>query len=269
MRNWFFLMVLVVLLAACQAAPATPIPTVAPLDQTLNQTLPRTNAALPASPLEVEPAAMDSSSDESVNTAFNDADAERLATVMHGVRLSLAIPRGWQAAVNDGLILAEHTVSVETPTPVVGMLVYVFVPPLNELDLSRVADGQNRAWAVLNQVVSNPNQVGRDVAISAPISFEWAGHDAAYYLLTGQDQTKTFVLALALPDSEQVVVCNISVPANDHSLYTRLPHVLDGLMIDGTRFDGALLREMVAPLAFPTRQPAAAHFPTDTPSVLE
>ena len=70
----------------------------------------------------------------------------------------------------------------------------------------------NYAWTVLDQVVKMPSHTGHDVAVSAPVGFDWDQYPAAYYLLATGDGMRALVLALAVPSGARVVVCNVSVP---------------------------------------------------------
>lgn len=187
-------------------------------------------------------------------TVISAVDA--LEYTMEGVNLRLDAPAGWQADVMDGLLLVEHTASMDDGSPNAGMLVYIFVPPVSEFAV--LTGSGNFAYAVLNHVVRMPQRVGRDVSVSDPVGFRWGNYDAAYYLLSGLD-VRTMVLAVAVPNNNglrpSLVVCNISVP-NDHEgmLRTVLPFVLDGLTIDGTTLEGDALQSLPDPLPFPVLQ---------------
>lgn len=182
--------------------------------------------------------------------------ADALEYTMEGVNLRLSAPNGWQADVMDGLLLVEHSVSMDDGSPNSGMLVYIFVPPLSEFAV--LTGSGNFAYAVLNHVVRMPQRVGRDVTVTEPVGFRWGDYDAAYYLLSGLD-ARTMVLAVAVPNADKprpsLVVCNISVP-NDREgvLRTALPFILDGLSIDGITLDGDALQTLPDPLPFPVPQ---------------
>jgi hypothetical protein len=198
----------------------------------------------------------ESASDSGVEPEAAAEAADALEYTMEGVNLRLSAPNGWQADVMDGLLLVEHTVSMDDGSPNAGMLVYIFVPPPSEFAV--LTGSGNFAYAVLNHVVRMPQRVGRDVSVTEPISFRWGDYDAAYYLLSGLD-ARTMVLAVAVPNADKsrpsLVVCNISVP-NDREgvLRTALPFILDGLTIDGTTLEGDALQTLPDPLPFPVLQ---------------
>ena len=69
-----------------------------------------------------------------------------LETQMNGVSLGIWTPDGWETDLSEGLVLAEHAVSARGKVEG-GMLIYCFVPPMDEFEVS--ADDANYAWAVL------------------------------------------------------------------------------------------------------------------------
>lgn len=174
--------------------------------------------------------------------------------VMHesnGVTLSIQIPEGWQSyRTDDGIVLTEHIGTAETAGHLQGILMYVFVPRMDIFELPE-SDDVNLAWAVLKQVVHNPDYVGRALA-SEPQAFEWDHHDAAYYLLNNRDGTLTVLLAMSLPQ-RQLLVSHISVPES-HAARLRplLPNLLATLTVNGERVDSADLERLPDPLVFPT-----------------
>ncbi|MDZ4766405.1 MAG: hypothetical protein SGI73_17830 [Chloroflexota bacterium] len=191
-----------------------------------------------------------------------------LETTTEGVLLAIDAPSNWETDIVDGLLLAEHSAAMNDGTPGLGMLVYIFAPPNNEFAVLTGRDG-NFAHSVLNHVVRMPGRIGRNVAVSEPVSFDWDGYDAAYYLLSGAD-AQTMVLAVAIPlggdDARpRLVVCNLSIPpARTAALRAHLPGVLDGLTIDGVRLNGAALDALPDPLPFPSAADEAAFLATES-----
>jgi hypothetical protein len=212
-----------------------------------------------ASPFEAERAAPSATS----------TPVTTLDYTMEGINIRLEVPHGWQADIMDGLLLVEHTASIDDGLPNAGMVVYIFAPPLSEFAV--LTGSGNFAYAVLNHVVRMPQRVGRDVSVSDPVSFRWGEYDAAYYLLSGLD-VRTMVLAVAVPSRNtarrSLVVCNISVP-NDREgvLRMALPFILDGLTIDGIVLEGDLLQALPDPLPFPSLQQETARAPHDAQAV--
>ncbi len=189
-------------------------------------------------------------------------DSQWLETEMNGVSLGMWKPGGWETDLTNGLVLAEHTNSTNSMIDA-GMLVYVFVPPIDEFEIG--ADDTNIAWTVLNQVVKMPSHTGRDTAMSTPAGFDWDQYGAAYYLMSSGDGIKALVLALALSkEPPRVVVCNVSVPASQAGrIRAMVPDLLDGLTINGRVFDGNTLAALPDPLPFPAYSIASVS--TDNP----
>ena len=189
-------------------------------------------------------------------------DSQWLQTEINGVSLGMWTPGGWETDLSDGLALAEHTVSTNSMIEG-GMLINVFVPPIDEFDIGE--DDDNVAWAVLQQVVKMPSHIGSDAAISDPAGFDWDQYGAAYYLMSSGDGIKALVLALAFSKTPpKVIVCNVSVPSSQaNRIRAMLPTLLDGLTINGRIFDGESLGVLPDPLPFPAY--SVASIGTDNP----
>jgi hypothetical protein len=167
------------------------------------------------------------------------------------VSLKIKIPEGWETYPTEvGIVLTEKMGKPETGGVLEGILVHIFVPPTDKFDLPTTPD-INVAWAILNQVVNNPDYVG-DALVSAPMAFDWDHHKSAYYLLNNRDGTLTLLLAMTLPGGHQVVVCHISMPEEyAYRLRPLLPEILSSLTIDGVWINGEALRNLPDPLVFP------------------
>jgi hypothetical protein len=188
---------------------------------------------------------------ENTIRAASTADTSWMETEMNGVRLEMRMPAGWAADIQHGLLLAEHTSSTDTGEVALTVLIHVFVPPLDDFQLSQ-EDDENAAFAVLHQAVTMPSVIGRNVVVSEPIAFIWDGQDAAYYLLTNHDGAKAIVIAVEISPEGRVVVCNVSMPPSEESrVREMLPEVLDGLRINGVVMDGMALEFLPDPLVFP------------------
>ncbi len=185
-----------------------------------------------------------------------------LETDMNGVSFGMWRPAGWETDQNNGLVIAEHTVS-STGMIEGGVLIHCFVPAPDEFD---VPDSDaNYAWAVLDRVVHMPSHMGYDVVVSKPAAFQWDTYQAAYYLITTGDGVRALVIALAIPGMGKVVVCNISAPtAQSERIRAMLPDLLDDLTIDGTSLDGKALDALPNPLPFPRYSMAASTVSTQT-----
>lgn len=175
---------------------------------------------------------------------------------LNGVTVGVWIPAGWIADVQDGLIMSEHMPRLDDDTyPMRGMMVYFFVPELDRFTIPpEMTTDHNMAQIILEQVLQTPDLIG-DAAMSDPTAFVWGAHKSAYYLLTGTDHTYTMVLAIALPDQQHLLVCNISAPPDyrtrEGGLRATIPAILDGLTVDGIELEGADLNDLLNPLNFP------------------
>lgn len=197
---------------------------------------------------------------------FNQTNDRRwIETEVDDVTIGMWLPSGWAVDTADGIIMAEHFTGVENGVPNPGMLVYIFVPPLDRFDLPAETDA-NAALHVLNQVVRMPNELGTNVAATTPVEFFWDDHQAAYYLLTGLDGIRSLVLAVELAGTNKLIVCNISIPGNQVARIREvLPRLLDELAINGANLTGAGLNALPNPLSFPRTDPSAM-VSTEVPS---
>jgi hypothetical protein len=134
--------------------------------------------------------------------------------------------------------------------PLDGVLVHIFIPNMSDFEYPESND-VNLAWAILNQVVSNPDYIG-NALVSDPVAFEWDNYDAAYYLLNNRDETVTMLLALGMPERDKLVVCHVSVPDRQAArIRAVLPDLLATLTVDGHLIDAVALRDLPDPLVFP------------------
>lgn len=184
-------------------------------------------------------------------------------TEMNGVQLGMWKPAGWEFDQSQGLVLAERNPS---PQGLVagGMLIYCFVPPVDEYGIASEHDG-NFALAVLVKVVSMPSHMN-DVTVSDPVGFMWGEHQAAYYLLATGTGMRAVVLAIALPTDSKVVACNVSITMSQaQRIRMMLPQLLDGLTVDNNVMDGSALDILPDPLPFPHYNPRKGYAPNDRP----
>ena len=167
------------------------------------------------------------------------------------VKISMNVPKGWHSQqARYGVLLVEKTEYVHPNSKLSGMQVYVFVRSVDDFALAD-ATNNNVAWNILNHIVSKPNYIG-DAAVTGPTGFEWKTHDGAYYLLNDAHSNLSLVLALVLPQGEQLVAVNVSCPqerANDIRL--TLPELLMGLTLNDIAIDPSLVAALPDPLVFP------------------
>ncbi len=213
------LMILALLLAACQ----------------VTQVSPTANAALvsPSPEITSEP-----------------TPAEWIEQEVNGVLLGVEKPSGWQAQkTDDGILLAEHSGSMATGgEPPRGVQIHIFVHSLAGFQLNDVS---NVAWSVLKQIIQKHEYIGSAQA-NEPYGFEWSRHDAAFYLSNNGDGNMTMLIGVAMPNAEQMVVCNVTSPASESArIRDILPNVLRTLSVNGVQMDVTALAKLPDPLEFP------------------
>lgn len=166
-----------------------------------------------------------------------------------GINIKIKIPYGWETYNTEtGIVLTEHMGKPETGGVLEGILIYLFIPPMDGPEEN--SENENSAWKMLKQVINNPKYVG-NALVSEPVAFDWDHHDAAYYLLNNRDGTLTLLLAMELPD-HHFVVAHISLPEiQADRLRPLLPDLLESLTIDNTVVDVSALRDLPDPLVFP------------------
>lgn len=166
------------------------------------------------------------------------------------VKISIKTPPGWQAISNEyGILLAEHADLVQSDTAE-GLLIYCFVPEMDHITYPKPAS-TNLAWSVLNHIARLPSYTGT-ASVTDTTAFDWDNHDAAYYLLSDKDGSRTIVVAVALTGQTKLVVCNASTTAKDADRIRKLlPDVLDTLTVNDERMDTSALRKLPDPLVFP------------------
>ncbi len=203
----------------------------------------------PETPRAITPAAGSATSDP--NIAVTES-AGMLHFDVQNVQISLNRPEGWEVFPTEyGVLVAEHVVPMQRAGMLDGMLLYVFVPGLEDFELPAEHE-INLALHVFEQVLERPYFLGAAVA-GAPVAFVWGEHHAAYYLANERDTTVMIVVGVALPNAPHIVTCNITAPASSAAqLRAMLPHLLDNLTINGVRLTGtALDAALPDPLPFP------------------
>jgi hypothetical protein len=180
------------------------------------------------------------------------------------IRVAIQTPAGWMAVADDyGILLAEHAEPLGATTQPDGMIIYIFVPAMDEINFTLHEDA-NMAWEVLSQVAKMPDYV-HDAVVSEPVAFEWDGHQAAYYLLTSHDGSRTVVLAVALPAQDKLIVANVSAPAHDaHHIRDMLPGILSSFTVNGKVMTREALDALPDPLPFPNPTRATQSGATQT-----
>jgi hypothetical protein len=184
--------------------------------------------------------------------------ANRVERTINGVELIVPRPDGWECYITEfGVILAERIGSVATEGTLGGLLMHIWVQPVEDLNLT-VQDDANVAWALLSQIIDHPEYVG-DASISEPMAFVWNAHDAAYYLLDNGDGNVSILLGIAISGRNELVTCSLSSPLDQaERIREVLPDLLDGLVINGEALNGAVLDSLPDPLIFPQHDDSEA-----------
>lgn len=179
--------------------------------------------------------------------------AEWIEHEVDGVLVGVEKPDGWQVQhTEDGILLVEHSGSMASGGDMRGVQVHIFV---HTLDGFTIVAGKNIAWSVLEQITRDRKYIGSARA-NKPYGFEWSRHDAAFYLSNNGDGNMTMLIAIALPDVERMVVCNVTSPASEAGrIRSILPALLGSLTVNGTRMDVDALHQLPDPLVFPPAPP--------------
>ncbi|MDZ4669270.1 MAG: hypothetical protein SH821_00230 [Phototrophicales bacterium] len=174
------------------------------------------------------------------------------------ISLSLPYPKDWESYTTQyGVVLAEYLGSVATEGQLGGILIHLFVPPLEGVNLS-IADETNRAYDILTEILAHPDYVG-DATVSAPAPFMWDELDCAYYLMDNGEGNLTIVIGILDPTSNQLVTVSVSAPANEEArIREGLPVLLNDLVINNHTLSGAVLEQILPKqLIFPRHSQAS------------
>lgn len=169
------------------------------------------------------------------------------------VDLRIRTPDGWAAITDDaGILLAEHSEFTHDGVQADGLLIYIFIPEMDKLDIPVPNDPENMAFDVLNYVTEHANKYLEGSVASTPQPFVWHEHPAAYYLLSDRHDNSTLVVAVELPGNQRLIVCNISTPASEaHRIREVLPTVFENLYINDEQISTDALDSLPDPLVFP------------------
>jgi hypothetical protein len=232
MRRWLLLVIVACGLTACASDPTNPTSTANSL---LNVDQQRQSTIMPT--------------------------PEWLDKQVDDVSVNLWRPVGWTVDSHSSrLTLLQHSPSIAqtSRSPENGVIVHFFSAPLErfiEDDQSLIAmnaQGENRALELLTRAIDNPREVG-SAWVSQPQPFEWADHDAAYYLAAHGDEVRTLVMGIFLPEREKILVINVSIPMDQVEVFREmLPALFTDFTVDGVRFGGQALNALPAQLQFPT-----------------
>lgn len=177
---------------------------------------------------------------------------------LNDIALTLPYPSEWESYTTEyGVVLAEYLGSVATEGQLGGILIHLFVPPLNEMDLP-VSDNDNRALNILSKILAYPDYVG-DATVSTPLPFIWDNFECAYYLMDNGEGNLTIVIGILDPQTNRLVTVSMSAPQDQQArIRTMLPILLDGLVINNYALSGVVLDDILPnPLVFPRHNDAS------------
>lgn len=168
--------------------------------------------------------------------------------------MRMARPEAWESFTTEyGVVMGEAFGSVATGGELKGVMAYVFASPLSEFDINVAnLENENFAHVIQSRIVADPSYVGKSVT-TAPVSFEWDGRDASYYLVRDDELgINTMVLAMLIDESQVLLTMTISAPFN-HSDRIReaLPEMLREFEINNSTIAGNPLDLLPDPLIFP------------------
>lgn len=171
---------------------------------------------------------------------------------LNEVDLHILRPTGWESYKTDyGVVLTEALGTIATEGRLGGLLLHVFVHPLEDFNRLPAREGANHAWTLLNAITHSPDYIG-EALVSKPVPFTWNGQDAAYYLTHDGGSSVTIVIGVIAPGTQRLVAYNISAPTEEADrIRAMLPAMLDSVTINGITFPGAELDSLPDPLAFP------------------
>lgn len=179
------------------------------------------------------------SSPQSVEFTFDD------------VTIELQQLPGWDVYVKteNHLIMAEGDDPFRTSGGLKGLLVNMWVPTLSNLSVEYDLS-QHSVADVLNLVLRT-SHIDEQIPVHEPVSFDWAGHDAAYYTLRNNNGNLSLVMAIKV-SSDHFIAVNISAPdGHGNRIRETLPRIFNPFHINQQALDHSALSALPSPLAFP------------------
>lgn len=184
--------------------------------------------------------------------ARNTAPAESLRYTVADITLRLTKPKQWESFSTDhGIVIGERFGSVATAGTLEGLISYIFITPIEDYT-QYVTTNRNTAQYILTTLLDSQPHPQKMPTYTPVNAFQWDGYDAAYYLLRGEDDTVTLVIAVLMPEDQALLSVSISAPQKQSArIRATLPTLLHGLMFNEHVFDGNGLHALPDPLAFP------------------
>lgn len=175
-----------------------------------------------------------------------------VSLALNDISLTLPYPQTWESYTTEyGVVLAEYLGSIATEGQLSGILIHLFVPPLDGVNLL-LSDTTNRALLILNEILAHPDYVG-DATVSPPVPFMWDEFECAYYLMDNGEGNLTIVIGILDPKTNRLITVSTSAPQDQQGrIRAMLPDLLDGLTINNTVLSGSVLDQILPdPLIFP------------------
>lgn len=192
------------------------------------------------------------------STPTTDRTLEIVNLSLNDIALTLPYPSNWESYTTQyGVVLAEYLGSVATEGQLGGILIHLFVPPLDGVDLP-ISDNDNRALNILTKILAYPDYVG-DATVSTPLPFMWDNFECAYYLMDNGEGNLTIVIGIFDPQTNHLVTVSMSAPQDQQArVRAMLPILLDGLVINDYTLSGVVLDDILPnPLIFPRHNGAS------------
>ncbi len=185
----------------------------------------------------------------------NTTDTAQIVNLsLNDIALALPYPSTWESYTTEyGVVLAEYLGSVATEGQLGGILIHLFVPPLDEMNIPiSESDNNNRALDILSKILAYPDYVG-NATVSTPSPFLWDQFECAYYLMDNGEGNLTIVIGILDPQTNRLVTVSMSAPQDQQTrIRAMLPVLLDGLVINDYTLSGMVLDDILPnPLVFP------------------
>ena len=191
------------------------------------------------------------------NTPTPEEASEQLSIQKNGVSVTMETLPGWSAytTAKHQLVLSEHAQPVAEDGLYHGISMHIWLPEMQQ----PVTGGTSNTLSDMLRRIIQTTRTGTQAAISDPQTFEWAGNEAAYYLLNNGDDNVSMILAVRLPDNHGYLALNASTSLQDSSrLPEMLPDVLASLRVNDVALGNDGLDRLPQVLSVPNFNPEAA-----------
>jgi hypothetical protein len=170
-----------------------------------------------------------------------------------GITLMISKPETWDAIdTAEGVVVSKRFATVESPKVHEGLTAYTFFTPAEHLTTD-ISNTEHPAHAVLVNV--STNAASRRIANRTEVtSFKWDGYDAAYYLLSGDDRTVSYVVSVMVPDGSQGILLSsiVSAPYEERDrISEQLPMLMNHMRLNRIHLSGEPFEAIAARMEFP------------------